>query len=59
MQWEKDDYTVIDDKNKLDFNFYKESMKTTYWAADRTIETMEKSLEKSTIIHYRLISLIL
>ena len=50
MQWAKNDYIITDDKNKLDFIFYKESMNTTYWAADRTAETMVKSLEKSTIL---------
>ena len=50
MQWEKGSYCVTDDKNRLDFDFYKKSMKTTYWAQDRTVETMEKSMEKSTVL---------
>ncbi len=50
MEWGKDNYSITDDMNRLDFNFYKESINTTYWAKDRTVETMKKSLKQSVLI---------
>ena len=49
MLWEKDNYRITDDKSYLNFDYYRDSLKTTYWASTRTVETMRKSLEKSII----------
>ncbi len=39
--------TVSTDKNKLDINFIQNFLKDTYWAKNRTIETMQISIDNS------------
>lgn len=39
--------TVSTDKNKLDINFIQNFLKDTYWAKNRTVETMQISIDNS------------
>jgi hypothetical protein len=50
MEIKKENFIITDNLSKLDFDFYVKSLKETYWASDRDIETIKKSLQYSTII---------
>jgi len=50
MEWKSGDYHINDDKSKLPFNKIKEILSTSYWAADRSLEVIEKSIENSEFL---------
>jgi len=40
-------YLISQDKNKMDSNRVLELLRTTYWATERSLDTMEKAMENS------------
>lgn len=47
MHWKRENFIVSDDMNLLDIHKIHEMLKTTYWAAERTISQIEISLKNS------------
>ncbi|MDL4843083.1 GNAT family N-acetyltransferase [Aquibacillus rhizosphaerae] len=47
MNWYKGNYVISDNKDLIDVAFVHQLLSNTYWAADRTIETIQKSIENS------------
>jgi GNAT superfamily N-acetyltransferase len=47
MEWKRGDYVCTDDKARLDMNVICELLQATYWAADRSRELIEKSVQHS------------
>ena len=48
MNWKKGDYTISDDRSRVDMEALEALLRTTYWASDRPRETIEASLTLST-----------
>ena len=47
MEWKRGDYTLSDDKARLDLDFVCRELQATYWAADRSRDLIEKSIRHS------------
>jgi ribosomal protein S18 acetylase RimI-like enzyme len=47
MQWQHDGYELSDDKSRLDRAAICQWLQATYWAASRSRELIEKSIEES------------
>ena len=47
MEWQKDGYLISDDMEKINLDRVKELLDQTYWANDRTVEIIAKTLERS------------
>ena len=47
MNWERDEYLLNDDKSRLDLDTVCALLQRTYWAADRSRELIEKSIQHS------------
>lgn len=47
MEWYRDEFRITDDLSGMDLQVVGELLRETYWAADRTQETVEKSAEHS------------
>ena len=47
MEWKRDDYTVSDDRSRIQLDATCRLLWSTYWAVDRSRETIAKSLENS------------
>ena len=47
VQWADRQYTLSDDQKLLDLAFVKSMLRETYWAADRSPETIERSVDNS------------
>jgi GNAT superfamily N-acetyltransferase len=47
MNWQRAEYLLTDDKQRLDLNVVCELLHATYWADKRPREVIEKSIEKS------------
>ncbi|MFD1706395.1 GNAT family N-acetyltransferase [Siminovitchia sediminis] len=47
MEWTKDQFTISDERSRLDLDMVCRLLWETYWAADRPRETIEKSIEHS------------
>jgi len=47
MQIKKDNYLITDNSEAINIDFVTNILQTTYWAKDRSIETIEKSIEHS------------
>ncbi len=50
MRWTKDKYLITDDKSGADTQYIHRTLNTTYWATQRTYETVVKSLERSDLL---------
>lgn len=50
MEWKKGDYLISDDQALIDFDFVIRSLKTTYWAEDRTVDTIWGSIANSVFL---------
>lgn len=47
MKWIKDDFIISDDRSLIDLDAVLQLLSKTYWAFDRTIETIQKGVEHS------------
>ena len=47
MQWKRRNYLISDSKKKLDVDFIHRSLRTSYWAQNRTKRTVKKTIENS------------
>ena len=47
MEWTKDSYTISTDKSRLDLDVIHGFLQTSYWAAARSRENLEKTIETS------------
>lgn len=47
MQWQQGDYTLTDETTRLDLAAVATLLRSTYWAADRSAETIARSLRHS------------
>ena len=47
MQWTRDDYTLTDDKERIDLDAACALLQPTYWADQRPREVIKKSIEHS------------
>ena len=47
MEWKKDQYLISDNKDLLKIDVIRNLLSKTYWANDRSIEKIQKSLERS------------
>lgn len=47
MNWQRDEYVLHDDKSRLDHDTVCSLLQGTYWAADRSSELIEKSIQHS------------
>lgn len=47
MNWHRDEYLLDDDKSRLDLNAVAAWLHSTYWAANRSRELIEKSIQHS------------
>ncbi len=45
--WERGDYTISTDKDRLDLSVIHEFLDSSYWAAGRSVETIRRSIEHS------------
>ena len=45
--WERDKYTISTDKARLDLGVIHGFLNTSYWAAGRSIQTIQRSIENS------------
>ena len=50
MEWTKGPYTANDDKDKLDMFYIVPALQQSYWAADRTQEMVELSIQNSVTV---------
>lgn len=50
MEWKKDEYLISDDPSLIDFDYVLRSLKTTYWAENRTEETIRGSIANSAFL---------
>ncbi len=50
MDWVKDEFLVTDDQSRIDFDFVLRSLKTTYWAENRTEETIRGSIANTVFL---------
>jgi N-acetylglutamate synthase-like GNAT family acetyltransferase len=46
-EWWRDQYCISTDKHRLDLNAIQRLLATSYWAADRPIETTQRAIEHS------------
>jgi GNAT superfamily N-acetyltransferase len=49
MEFQRDRFTITDDKSAADIDFIVEALHTTYWAADRPRAVIEQALENSVL----------
>lgn len=47
MQWLRDEYVLSEDKARLDLNVICALLRDTYWAANRSREAIDKSIQHS------------
>lgn len=47
MEWRNGDYYINDDKSKLSVDKIKELLSKSYWAAERSLEVIERSVRNS------------
>ncbi|HWN95789.1 MAG TPA: GNAT family N-acetyltransferase [Methylomirabilota bacterium] len=47
MEWTRGEYVCSDDKLRLDLDFIYQQLQATYWAANRSRELIEKSVQHS------------
>lgn len=47
MNWQRDEYTLTDDKLRVDLDVVRALLRTTYWADQRTPAQIEKSVQHS------------
>jgi len=47
MNFERGEYLLTDDKSRLDLNVVCSLLQATYWAANRTREQIDKSIQRS------------
>jgi GNAT superfamily N-acetyltransferase len=50
MDWQRDNYLLTDDRSRLDLDATCALLHTTYWAADRSRELIEKSIQHSVCL---------
>ncbi|MFH2037291.1 MAG: GNAT family N-acetyltransferase [Candidatus Zixiibacteriota bacterium] len=50
MEWMKDDFIVTDSVKNIDLEFICQSLNSTYWAKERSKETIEKSIANSVFL---------
>jgi GNAT superfamily N-acetyltransferase len=50
LKWTKDDFMISDDTLLINLDTVLQMLSKTYWASDRTKETVEKSIENSISI---------
>src|SRR5262245_48872408 len=46
-EWQRDEFTVSTDKARLDIDVIHHFLNTSYWAAGRSRETIQRSIENS------------
>jgi len=46
-QWQRGEYTISTDKSRLDVDVIHGYLNTSYWAAGRSVETIQRSIENS------------
>lgn len=49
MQWQLGEYQLSDDKARLDPDVIHALLRETYWASDRSLEAVRKSIEHSVV----------
>ncbi|GIN72672.1 N-acetyltransferase [Bacillus sp. J14TS2] len=47
MEWYKDNYLISDERNLIDLESVAQLLSSTYWASNRTKETIIKSIDNS------------
>ncbi|MBM7703750.1 GNAT family N-acetyltransferase [Metabacillus iocasae] len=47
MEWYKEEFVVSDNKERLNIEDVSKLLSTTYWASNREVETIEKSINNS------------
>ncbi|TYS62630.1 GNAT family N-acetyltransferase [Sutcliffiella horikoshii] len=47
MEWFKNEFMISDNEELIDFNVVTQLLSNTYWASNRTKETIEKSVKNS------------
>lgn len=47
MEWHKQEFTISDDRRKLDIGWVAEALRQTYWASDRSNEVVAASCANS------------
>jgi GNAT superfamily N-acetyltransferase len=47
MQWQHDDYLLVDETSRMDLDAITAMLRTTYWAASRTREVIAKTIQHS------------
>ena len=47
--WERGEYTISTDKARLDLGVIHGFLNTSYWAAGRSIETIQRSIDNSLV----------
>lgn len=47
MQYKKDEYFLIDDKQKVDINKVHKMLSKTYWASERSLESFKIAIDNS------------
>lgn len=50
MKWNNNDYWITDDNDAVDIDYVHRTLNTTYWAADRPKEIVEKSIRNSVML---------
>lgn len=50
MTWKKNEYTISDDKEQINYPFVIKSLNSTYWADERPASLIEKSFENSVVL---------
>ncbi len=50
MEWTQGDYVLTDDQATMPLHFIAGALQTTYWAAERPKEVIEKALENSVLL---------
>ena len=47
MEWTRDEYLISTEASRLDIDLIENFLRTSYWAADRNREDIERSIENS------------
>jgi N-acetylglutamate synthase-like GNAT family acetyltransferase len=47
MEWKRNEYWITDDAHKANLNVIHRLLSTSYWAATRSRETIQKTIERS------------
>jgi GNAT superfamily N-acetyltransferase len=47
MEWKRNEYWITDDSRKANLEVIQQLLSTSYWAADRSKETIQKTIENS------------